>query len=144
MSFGDDIKKLCDKSKARIGDVVSKTAFDMQSSMVMLSPVDTGRLRANWQCGMDAINPDHGQPPGSDARARTAQALSNWKPGQTIFLTNSLPYARVVEYGLYGKPPGSANGPKTRGGYSIRAPQGMVRLTVQRFDVFFREAAARA
>jgi len=52
-----------------------------------------------------------------------------------------MPYARVAEFGLYGNPPGSANGPKTSGGYSSQAVGGFVRLTVQDFEQVFRKAA---
>ena len=34
-------------------------------------------------------------------------------------------YATVIDRGLYGKPPGSANGPKTRNGYSTQATDGI-------------------
>ena len=73
-----------------------------------------------------------------------AAALATWRPGQTIWVTNSLPYARVAEFGLYGKPPGSANGPKTVGGYSSQAVGGFVRLTAQDFAQSFRRAARAA
>jgi hypothetical protein len=49
----------------------------------------------------------------------------------------------VLEFGEYGKPPGSASGPKTIGGYSKQAPNGMVRLTVQEYGVKLREVVER-
>ena len=134
MSFGEDLRKLCERTKADMRTVVRTTAIDLQAGMVDRAPVDTGRLRANFQAGIGEINRSTGESPGSDAKMRTAAAMVAWKPGQTIFLTNSLPYAYVAEYGLYGKPPGSANGPKTIAGYSRQAPAGFVRLTVQDFS----------
>lgn len=116
MSFGSDLRKLCDKAQGRLDLVVRKTALELQTSIVMMSPVDTGRFRGNWQMGFNAINADTNSAEdksGGAAIARTAAALSKWKPGDTIFLTNSLPYARRLEYG-----------------WSKQAPQGMVRLTV--------------
>jgi len=133
-SFGADLRALCDKTKGRVDDVVRKVALDMQKSMIFKAPVDSGRMRANFQCGLDEINRRNGYLPGSDALARTAQRLIEWKPGQDIYLTNSVPYAKVVEFGLYGKPPGSANGPKTVNGYSKQAPAGYARLTAQDFS----------
>lgn len=131
MSFGDDLKTLCDASKGRMNEVVRKVALDMQKGMIEKAPVDTGRLRANFQCGLGVINKRNGYMDGSDALARSVGVLLNWQPGQTIYLTNSVPYAHVVEFGLYGKPPGSANGPKTVNGYSSQAPSGFARITAQ-------------
>lgn len=142
MSFGADMRAIVERTKGRIEDVITKTALDMQAGMVNRAPVDTGRLRANFQVGLGQINGDTSDPPGADAVGRTAAGLQRWKPGQTIYLTNSLPYAVVAEYGLYGKPPGSANGPKTRLGYSSQAVGGFVRLTVQDFTETLRKAAA--
>lgn len=141
MSFGEDLKRIVERTKAKTSEVVRKSAIDMQSSMASMAPVDTGRLRANFQCGLGAIDKSTSDAPGSDAVARTRGALAEWKPGQTIYLTNSLPYAHVAEYGLYGKPPGSANGPKTVNGFSSQAVGGFVRLTVQRFEQFVHKSA---
>lgn len=141
MSFGSDLRAIVERTKGRIENVVTKTALDMQAGMVRRAPVDTGRLRANFQVGLGQINGDTSAALGSDAVARTAAALPAWRPGQTIYLTNSMPYAFVAEYGLYGKPPGSANGPKTRLGYSSQAVGGFVRLTVQDFTETLRKVA---
>lgn len=112
---------------ARAGDkadlVVRKTALTLQSSMIDKSPVDTGRFRSNWACGIGAINTATNAAPGSDAKGRTAVSLGAWKPGQTIFLSNSMPYAVRLEKG-----------------WSRQAPSGMVALTVQDFA----EAVAKA
>lgn len=42
------------------------------------------------------------------------------------------PYSGVIDKGLYGKPPGSANGPKTQKGYSKQAPEGIVKPTLEK------------
>lgn len=133
MSFGADLRALIEKRKADVNEVVRTVAIALHDGMVERTPVgETGRLRSNWQCGVGAINADTSG--GADSGARMRSALTNWQPGQTIYVTNSLPYARVVEYGLFGKPPGSANGPRTINGYSSQAVGGMVRLTVQDFS----------
>lgn len=144
MSFTDELQKACDRAKGRAADVIRATAVGLQSGMVMRAPVDTGRLRANFQIGIGSINTQTTSSPGSDPVGRAQSVMGTWRIGKTIWLTNSLPYAHVAEYGLYGKPPGSANGPKTRGGYSTQAPGGFVRLTVQDFEQTFRRAAKAA
>lgn len=141
MSFGLDLRAVVERTQQKVETVVRKAALDLQTGMVRRAPVDTGRLRANFQVGFGQINGDASASPGADPIARTAGALPQWRPGQTIYLTNSLPYAHIAEYGLYGKPPGSANGPKTRMGYSSQAVGGFVRLTVQDFEAIVRRAA---
>lgn len=141
MSFAADLQAVLDRAKDKAVDVVRKTAYDLDKGMVDRAPVDTGRLKSNFQIGIGTINTATGAAPGSDPLPAAAAALATWKPGQTIWLTNSMPYARVAEFGLYGNPPGSANGPKTSGGYSSQAVGGFVRLTVQDFEQVFRKAA---
>lgn len=134
MSFGEDLKRLCEQRKADMKTVVRSTAIALQQSMIEKTPVDSGRLKGNFQVGVGSINEDTSSPPDKDGAAtlaRTAGALSDFRLGDTIYLTNSLPYAHVVEYGLFGKPPGSANGPRTINGYSSQTPAGFARLTAQ-------------
>ena len=102
--------------------------------MIMKSPVDTGRFKGNWQCGVGGINAA-----GSDrkdttplgkydnlgASLATEVALKGWKPGQTINLTNSLPYAIRLEYG-----------------WSKQSPGGMVRLTVNEYADYLKKVVA--
>jgi hypothetical protein len=83
-----------------------------------------GQFRANWQCGVGAVNMTIIDPPGSDAKGRTKVALETWKPGQTIWLTNALPYAKKLE-----------------DGYSKQAPFGMVKLTVNEVGEHLKTAA---
>lgn len=86
-----------------------------------------GRFKNNWQGGISAINTDTSAQPdkgGDGSLGRIRQILAAWKPGQTIYMTNSLPYARDLEYG-----------------HSMQAPQGMVRLTVLEFQQHVRRAA---
>lgn len=143
MSFAASLNKMCERAKDKAHVVVRKTAFELQGMMIDISPVRTGRFRSNWQVGLGAINTSTDAAPdktGDAAKGRAQAALQGWKPGQTIYLSQSLPYARVIEYGLYGSPPGSANGPKTIGGYSSQAPAGVVRLAKQRYSDALAEA----
>lgn len=116
MGFAADLRKLCDRAGDKAEMVVRKTALELQSGMIEMSPVDTGRFKGNWQCGIGTMNADTSAAPGSDAEGRTQAVLEGWKPGQTIFLTNSLPYAARLERG-----------------WSKQAPTGVVRLTVQAY-----------
>lgn len=119
MGFAEDLRRQCDRAGDKAELVVRKTALELQSGMVERSPVDTGRFKGNWACGIGSMNTstDAGEDKtGAGAIGRTQTTLEGWKPGQAIWLTNSLPYARRLE-----------------NGWSDQAPSGMVRLTVQSY-----------
>jgi hypothetical protein len=119
MSFGSDVSKWTAKTEAKIETAIRKIAIDVFAEVIMMSPVDEGRFRGNWQVAIGSI------PTGTleiddkegTATLNKAQAESlGLKAGQTIFLVNNLPYAEALEYG-----------------HSQQAPGGMIRLTVQRW-----------
>jgi hypothetical protein len=136
--FAANLNKICVKAKDKAEMVVRKTAIELQKSMILKSPVGNpslwkskppagyvgGQFRANWQCGIGAINSVKTDPVGSDALGKTTVSLDGWKPGQTIFLTNSLPYSKKLE-----------------DGFSTQAPFGMVKLTVNEYGQFLKKAA---
>ena len=129
-AFKRDFAKILQKAGDKAEMVVRKTALQLQSSMIEMSPVDTGRFRGNWQCGIGSINANAGDAPHSDALGRTVAKLPEWKVGKTIWLTNSLPYAHVLEFGRENGKPGS-----------MQAPNGMVRITVQNYATALAAAA---
>lgn len=119
MGFAESLAKQCERAGQKAEMVVRHMALSLQQNMVEMSPVDTGRFKGNWQAGVGQINRDTSasdDASGSGAIVRTQQVLSGWKPGQTIWLTNSLPYAQRLE-----------------NGWSQQAPHGMVKLTVQAY-----------
>lgn len=144
MGFAANLNKLCERAGEKAALVVRRAALELQSQMIERTPVDTGRAKGSWQAGVGVVNTADGaaDKTGAAALGRSQTVLESWKPGQTIYLTLSLPYAKVMEYGQYGNPPGSANGPKTVGGYSRQAPAGMVRLAVQSYGEAVSKAVA--
>ena len=48
MSFALDLSKACEKAKGQTEMVARKVMLDLFSRVIMKSPVDTGRFRANW------------------------------------------------------------------------------------------------
>jgi len=144
--FKRDFAKLLQRAGDKANTLVRVSAVNVGKGLVEKSPVDTGRFKNNWVYGAGVLNTSTTQAmdkSGATAQGRIATGVATWKPGQSIYITNSLPYSRALEYGLYGKPPGSANGPKTINGYSTQAPGGMVRLTVADFSKTVRDAAAK-
>ena len=123
--FRANFAKLLAKAGDKADMVVRRTALELQSMMIERAPVDTGRFKSNFVAGIGTVNTDISAAPGSDATGRTATTLQGWKPGQTIFLTNSMIYARRLEFG-----------------WSKQAPAGMVRLAVANYSQALAKAVS--
>lgn len=126
MGFAANLNKLCERAGDKAALVVRRAALELQSGMIERSPVDSGRFKGNWACGIGTLNTDTSQAAdasGQGALGRTATTLQGWTPGQTIILSNSLPYAKRLE-----------------NGWSQQAPNGMVRLTVQAYSDAVKKA----
>lgn len=85
-----------------------------------------GRFRGNWNFSIGypdnsfRIQPD---PTGEAATARLLGGVVEFKAGQTAYIVNNLPYAIPLEFG-----------------HSTQAPNGMVRVTLARFQQIVLEA----
>ncbi len=127
--FERSIENFIKKAKKNPEQVVRQVTIKLYSQIIMASPVDTGRFRMNWQAtyGTPATGVLIGDDPsGSRAIARATNFVMNSPEWDEFRFTNNLPYAERLEYG-----------------YSRQAPQGMVRITVSRFQRLLDEAAAR-
>lgn len=115
--------KRIEKAKGKFELFVKKLAVDIDASLVLKSPVDTGRFRANWVVGNGSVNSMTKE---SFQAANNAPVINSLKVnGQTIYITNSLPYANRLEYG-----------------YSKQAPAGMVRITLVEVQSMARRIGA--
>lgn len=130
MSFALDLNKFAAKAGANADKVVRKVCLDLTKGIVEKTPVDTGRLRGNWQASV--VVPTFGTVPTEQKDAgrviAAAGAAIAKAPGNVWYLVNNLPYAAVAEYGLWGAGAGATQ-KTTRDGYSVQAPYGMVRVT---------------
>lgn len=130
--FRANVAKRLKHVEAHVETLVQKTLVDMASSVVRMSPVDTGRFRANWVFGRGAFNPtttDATDAGGGGTQQRLQREISaGVKLGQSevVYITNSLPYAYRLEYE----------------GWSSQAPAGMVRVTIANFRPIIRRVAA--
>lgn len=128
-AFADQLRAFADKAKVDLETVVRKAVVDLQGGVVLRSPVDTGRFRSNWMVGIGSKNSDTvatEDKSGAASLGRVEPSMNTWKPGLSIFLTNSLPYAHRLEYDAW----------------SQQAPGGMVRLTVQDWRDYVAKAIA--
>ena len=118
------------KAKKNPELVVRQVTIKLYSQIIMASPVDTGRFRMNWQVSNN--KPATGiliadDPSGGRAIGRMTAYVTTSEDWESFCFTNNLPYAERLEYG-----------------WSQQAPQGMVRITVSRFQRLLNEAAAKA
>ena len=137
MSFADDLKKFAKATNRTITDTLVGTVQELAVRVVQRSPVDTGRFRGNWQVGdggpdtrtdSDFDKQPLGSAPSGGSFARWNDQLEGVLPGTVIYITNSLPYARRLEYE----------------GYSKQAPSGMVRVTLTEYSQIIKTALEKA
>lgn len=127
-SFSDQIAAFARKTEAKIETAIRKIALDVFSEVILKSPVDTGRFRGNWQVAIGNVPAgtlEVEDKTGTVTIGKVQAEVLSLKAGDTIYLVNNLPYALPLEYG-----------------HSGQAPEGMVRITVQRFKPIV-EAVAR-
>jgi hypothetical protein len=128
MGFSEQVAAWSQKTEAKLELAVRKIALDAFREVIMMSPVDTGRFRGNWQVAIGTIptgTMELEDKAGTATVSKVQAEAMGLKAGQVIYLVNNLPYAAALE-----------------NGHSNQAPAGMVRLTVQRWKPIV-EAVAR-
>lgn len=132
-TFEKSIADWIDRADDKFSDVVSGTVIRATNAIVDLSPVDTGRFKANWQVTANApaaqsLN-DYDQLGGEtkSALARQARAVARSKATKVIYITNRLDYAADLEYGA-----------------SNQAPAGVLGVVQARLGRYFEESVAEA
>lgn len=115
-SFSAEISKFITHCKGNMDKTVRQAVVLTGQGVVMNTPVDTGRLRANWQFGraFPSSTLDMTDTSGAATIARMAGQSATLRAGDEAWIVNNLPYSGRIEYG-YSK---------------IKAPAGMVRVTI--------------
>ena len=119
-TFALDIASFGKKFGVQAEAAARKLALDIQADTMQATPVDTGLLRSSWFVGIGAEPTDLPTTPdeGVAAIASAAERLATFKFGQTIYLTNNQVYAGPIEFGHS----------------KVKAPEGMLRVTVARYQ----------
>lgn len=128
MGLAADLAKFAKGVSARVEDLHEEIVIQVANVLVTGSAVDTGRFRANWVPGINAVNTtttEATDKQGDDTQEKIFAAIP--KPGGIFYITNSLPYARRLEYE----------------GWSKQMPAGVVRITAVRFEEFLQKALAK-
>lgn len=135
MSFSVDLTQFVNRTNAKLESTVKRIVAGVAESVIEMSPVGDasywkspppkgyigGRFRGNWDYGFNSASGaqfDSIDPSGLLSLGRVMGGLSGKTAlGNVHYITNSLPYAKALE-----------------DGWSRQAPQGMVGLTVLRFQ----------
>ncbi len=129
MSFSTQIGLFVKQGKKAPKKTRDQVMLKLFKAVIMDTPVDTGRLRGNWQTQHFSPNLSTKSRPskaGSSALSRARKAIKFAPMRNDIFFTNNLPYAEAIENGWF-----------------ARAPQVMVGKNVLRFKQLMTQEAAR-
>lgn len=113
--FRLELRAAADEVDALVMTITQKIAMFALSSVVMRSPVDTGRFRGNWLVSTGSPNEgmsENTDPGGQATIALGASAITGLKQPEIVWLQNNLPYAQRLE-----------------NGWSKQAPAGIVAVT---------------
>ena len=120
MSFTQQIERFGEHASREIQRVRRGVTIKLFSAVIMDTPVDIGRARANWQLteGQPAQGVvDATAPSKTGLSVDEAQQIAKTDGDTSLYLTNNLPYIVTLEFD----------------GWSKKAPDGMVRRNVVRF-----------
>ena len=132
MSFTLDLSKFTELTEKKARQVIIKTGIDLGQAIISDTPVDSGRLKGNWQPDInsyDETTTNATDKSGGITLARVAGKFREYKAGDTLTLSNNLPYAYPIEFLGHSK---------------LKAPKGMVRLNVLKFQQFVDKNARLA
>lgn len=125
-TFSEQLEGFAEYAKAAADEIFKSVVIQIGSSVINLSPVDTGRFLANWQFSIDSTSNaslDEKDQNGDKTLARFVKEVGPLTYGQTAYIYNNLIYAIPLEYG-----------------HSTQSPAGMVRITQARFQEIVQRA----
>ena len=145
--LGKTLHKFTEATKGNLDDIMVNAAFTLLTSITLKSPVMTGMYRGAW---ISTSSKPSASIPTSIRRSPTVinEAVAKMQVavtrGTTWYVTNNMPQARSIEYGLYVKNPkkgtwikgnkGSKGHYEIRSinGFSKRARAGVARISVRK------------
>lgn len=136
--FAHQVAAFARQTEVSIEQAVRAIVIELFSSVIADTPVDTGRARGNWQTSIGGPirgtieRDDNTGPVGSQSAKATGGAIfeldqvtGTMRMGQTIYLTNNMPYILRLEFEHW----------------SRQAPHGMMRKNVARINTIVDEVA---
>ena len=115
-NFAIDLTKFCDVTDKQALMIFQEIAIELDTRIVLGTPVDEGRARGNWFPTLNSpstVTSDNTDKSGAAAIAAVQSTAKGSKLGDTIWMSNNLPYILPLE-----------------NGHSGQAPEGMVDLNL--------------
>ena len=132
--IGKQIHEFNIKAMAQSEAKIKKAFIGLSTDIEFDTAKDTGRTANNWFPSVNKPSSETTESASSQVVARV-KAL-RFKLGDTLYLTNNLANAVVLEFGLYPNPPKKTTG-KTVNGYSKKSPAGMCRKNIIKWSKYF-------
>lgn len=137
MADYNDPKDLDDFAKntmKKIDTAIRLGAINLFSQVIKKTPVDTGTAKGNWQTEIGKfVDTKIDIRSEEDTIKEVIDKVNKGDIKKGFYLSNNLPYIQKLEYGGYPTDPKKSTG-KTIGGFSKQAPQGMVRISMQKVE----------
>lgn len=118
MSFTTDLRRFKVKTERERDLLIRFFCLNLLRDVVLGTPVDTGRARANWQASIGSPATgiiDKGDKSGGQTANRGSRVAQK-AAGEVFYITNNLPYIYRLEFE----------------GHSNQAPAGWVRTSIER------------
>ena len=120
MTFRRDVQGWTKKALDRLDKTRRASALELFRLIILSTPVDNGMLINNWRTQTNTPNTGSRQALSTVGADSLREAQKNLgKLEDTVFFTNNLPYAYRIEFDGWSR---------------YKAPQGMVRKNVARWD----------
>lgn len=126
MTFARDIRRWADRAKRGFHEVATEALINLSATIIIKTPVDTGLAANNWQ--PTTMSPATGTVIIGDRASQLTDVQNSVAVsiGSVYYLVNNLPYIRRLEYESW----------------SDKAPRGMVRVSIEEFEIFIDNAIA--
>lgn len=125
-SFALDLAKFRNKTDEEMVNIVRKIALEAFKRIILRTPVDTGRARANWGVKIGspraAFEIEATDKSGGRTIAAATETTLGFDADGSIFMTNNLPYIEALENGR-----------------SQQMPTGMVKVTMEEMTGFINK-----
>jgi len=106
--FAKRMRKIAANLEGNSEELIKAVALAVDTNVVMATPVDTGRARGNWQASIGSPKRSKLEPRSAAATIGEAKGvIEGYKDGDTIYLSNNLPYIRRLNDGWSAQAPKS-------------------------------------
>jgi hypothetical protein len=132
VSFATEVEQFANEALGRVEKIRRLFIGKLCIAIIDRTPVLSGHLKGNWQASIGA--PEMDEVPrqskeGGFVKQQVLDILAKLKGDETFYFSNNAPYVLVIEY---------------EGHSSVKAPDGMVRISLLEVGQLINQAIAEA